>query len=77
MWLAIARHVLFLLKRFYSPGRTGGFVFAEDTRKTTETLLKMFPLFIFILNYSASSTLKPFLIRKIKGITTNTETIAA
>jgi hypothetical protein len=35
LWLAIARHILFLLKRFYSPGRTGGFIFAEDTIKIT------------------------------------------
>ena len=33
LWLAIARHILFLLKLFYSPGRTGGFVFAKETIK--------------------------------------------
>ena len=41
LWLAIARHIPFLLKLFYFPGRTGGFVFARDQKKQAVSAIKL------------------------------------
>ena len=65
LWLAFARHFLFSLKLFYSPGRTGGCVFAEETRQQTALQKCRAVCFCGFIQFSAAAV---FVKRRVAGV---------